>query len=171
MFSELTSSFVSLLLPCACRGGVLGEIGLKPAHLKKASDALAFLLAEAARLALTDAELGDSLALIDMPDSSRTFLVASISEALPKLRATQAELMTVREEEFVDARWRLDSELASRSGNASARPHYVLQLKTTERTKVVEATPDALEHITAELDKALGELKQGHVRRVMRNVK
>lgn len=151
------------------------KFGLSPEPLKKAIEALCFLLAEAARLNLSALDFADSLLVLAFNDAVAGLLAQQHAEHAKQIRLVLAEL-SFDVPHYVDLHWRLDVLLASRALRNQAKPVFLLQLDTRTdhgvvSSRYVEADPTDLRHIATELDSALNELKAAHVRRVLRNVK
>mmetsp|Transcript_442 Transcript_442/g.413 ORF Transcript_442/g.413 Transcript_442/m.413 type:complete len:220 (-) Transcript_442:69-728(-) len=74
--------------------------------------------------------------------------------------------------EYVDLRWRLDMEIASRSLQANNyEPSYLLRIDTTKEQTLLKADFATLQRIHSELQTALDESKSVHSQRIFRYIR
>lgn len=144
-------------------------------------NALGFLMLEAARVGLGDAQMMvDALSINDLgfDDEGKASIAQQYAANVPELRKIiSGQRLTTPH--YKDLEWRLDVQVASRSLRQLVEPTYKLKLRTQakgigakeEEPVVMEADYASLKHLTTELASALQEANSYHQRRLARYIK
>ena len=138
--------------------------------------AIAHLLSEAARFKLTAQQFTDSVNLVlELPEATTSNLEQLFVENCPKIRSLQSS-KSFQLPEYREFSWRLDVEIGSRTLRNQIQPIFVTKWGV-EREKgriekqILQVDVTNVKHLAAELEGALNEMRNSHVRRVMRNIK
>ncbi|XP_033637650.1 COMM domain-containing protein 2-like [Asterias rubens] len=136
-------------------------------------EGLMYLLAESAKLMVTDIDFQDSILTLGFSDEMKKELLRFYLDNCKEIRTIQSE-MVMDLPHYHNLEWRLDVELASRSLHHQTTPSLLLKLHTEDSgnktTQLLETDPSNLLHMTKCLEGALAEVKSQHCRRIMRNI-
>jgi len=142
-------------------------------------EGLSQLFAECSKYLMNETDFLESIAPLSFPPELNQELKNSYL-------ANRAEIRSILTDrgfsmpQYHSLEWRLDIQLGSRSVRNQTEPLFLLKLNTTNTTEDSN-TPTStrylqtdfvnLKNLTTELESALQEIKSGHCRRLMRNIK
>ncbi|XP_075274625.1 COMM domain-containing protein 2 isoform X2 [Opisthocomus hoazin] len=161
-------------LGCLPRAGGAGRLGLGADAVQRAAEGLAFLLAESARLTISEIDFQDSIHVLGFSDELNKSLLQLYLDNRKEIRSILGELAP-KLPSYHSLEWRLDVQLASRSLRQQIKPAVTIKLhlnQNEEQTaQVLQTDPSTLLHLIQQLEQALGEMKTNHCRRIVRNMK
>ncbi|XP_075274624.1 COMM domain-containing protein 2 isoform X1 [Opisthocomus hoazin] len=159
--------------PRACEAAVR-RLGLGADAVQRAAEGLAFLLAESARLTISEIDFQDSIHVLGFSDELNKSLLQLYLDNRKEIRSILGELAP-KLPSYHSLEWRLDVQLASRSLRQQIKPAVTIKLhlnQNEEQTaQVLQTDPSTLLHLIQQLEQALGEMKTNHCRRIVRNMK
>lgn len=134
---------------------------------------LTHLLTESVRLMLNENDFHESVSKLGFGEKLQSQLYQLYCENREEMRRTLST-MSMGLPYYHNLEWRFEVKLASRSLSHQMEPVVLLKLHTDDcgiqQTKVLEADPTNLVHLTQTLGAALEEMKSSHCRRILRNV-
>ena len=158
-------------------------LSVDPATLTAAIHALSYLLLHAAKRHTSEADFTASLPPLNLPPTHTQLLTQLYTAHSSQLTATLATL-SLPLPHYVDLQWRLDVELHSRAMAHTARPVYLLELKTGlggvggssaggagGSSVIVQSDYAGLVRLEAVLEDAIKAMQTKEARRIIRYVK
>ena len=149
-------------------------LSVDPTTLTAAIHALSFLLLDAAKRHISEADFIASLQPLNLPDTHTHLLTQLYTAHTKQLTATLATL-SLPLPHYVDLQWRLDVEVHSRAMARPATPVYLLELVTrtgeSEGSVLVQSDYTGLMRLEAALEEAIKAMQTKEARRIIRYVK
>lgn len=150
------------------------KLGVDVQTIKNGINGLMHLFTECSRLTIGEIDFQDSVMTLGFSEEVNKALLDVYLENRKEIRDILVE-MAVALPQYHNLEWRFDVELASRSLHHQTNPLVLMKLHTKEGTKesaqTVQVDPVNLMHLTSALEGAMQEMKSGHCRRIVRNIK
>lgn len=143
--------------------------------VQSAVEGLMYLLTEGSRRNLSEFDFNDSVMMLAFPDGLHQTLMQAYKENKDTIRRISGNLgMTLQS--YRDVKWRINSQIASRSLRQQAEPQLIMKLETldvnsNDSSILLQTDPTTLARITEQLDAALKAVKMSHYRRITRAIK
>jgi len=150
-------------------------LGVDPAALGAAVNALAHVLLECTRKGASEQDLLACIDELKFSEESKQVIKQCYETNVRDLRSLLSDL-SLRLPHYHNAEWRLDVSLGSRLCRAQLTPTLMLQLETRDardqaQSHMLQLDYANLEHLVAELEHAVKEANTKHARRIIRYVK
>nr|XP_009664219.1 PREDICTED: COMM domain-containing protein 2 [Struthio camelus australis] len=137
-------------------------------------EGLTYLLTESAKLMISETDFQDSVHVLGFSDELNKLLLQLYLDNRKEIRSILSELAP-KLPSYHNLEWRLDVQLASRSLRQQIKPAVTLKLHLNQNgdqtAQVLQTDPSTLLHLIQQLERALGEMKTNHCRRIVRNMK
>lgn len=137
-------------------------------------EGLMHLFIESCRQNISELDFQDSVQMLGFNEATCNEILRSYLENAKEIRSLIADTRFGLPH-YHDFHWRLDVQVSSRSLRRQVKPVILMKLHTetngNKEVKLLETDPINLIHMTQNLEAALDELKSGHCRRIMRNIK
>ncbi|TSK53637.1 COMM domain-containing protein 2 [Bagarius yarrelli] len=137
-------------------------------------EGLMFILTESSKLMISEVDFQDSVLVLGFSEELNEILLQLYLENRKEIRQILSELAPSLPH-YHNLEWRLDVQLASRALRQQVKPTVTLKLHLesgdTQSARVLQTDPATLLHLIRELERALGEVKSSHCRRILRNIK
>jgi len=153
--------------------GAAKKLGVATTIVQHSVEGLSFLLLESSRSLVSEMEFLDSLLLLQFPKDIAEALKELYIKHRREIRVMLAEL-SFSLPHYEDVNWRLDVQLASRTLRNQINPILTVKLTTLhpeEKVQYFQIDYLNLRQLVSELEVALKEVRSGHCRRIVRNVR
>ncbi|EGD82891.1 COMM domain containing 2 [Salpingoeca rosetta] len=143
--------------------------------IKAAVEGIMYLLIECSKLKISEMDFHDSFLTLQFSPELNKLLLDLYLENRDEIRHVLSS-MSLQLPRYRDFSWRLDVKVASRSLRQHVEPVLVMDLKTRqhdgeEKHQLLQTDVATLNHVTAELERALKHVNTPHYRRIARSVK
>lgn len=142
--------------------------------IQNSVEGLMHLFIESCRQNISELDFQDSMQMLGFNEVTCNELLRAYLENCKEIRSLIADARFSLPH-YQDLQWRLDVQVSSRALRRQVKPLFLIKLHTEtngqKEVKLLETDPVNLIHMTQNLEAALDELKSGHCRRIMRNIK
>lgn len=150
------------------------KLGVDAETIQHSVEGLMHLFIESCQQNISELDFQDSMKMLGFNEATCNELLRAYLENCKEVRSLIADTRFSLPH-YLDLHWRLDVQVSSRSLRRQVQPVFLMKLHTEahgkKKVKLLETDPVNLIHMTQTLEAALDELKSGHCRRIMRNIK
>ncbi|KAI2650095.1 COMM domain-containing 2 [Labeo rohita] len=154
--------------------GAARKLNVSSESVQHGVEGLMYLLTESSKLMISEVDFQDSVLVLGFSEELNKLLLQLYLENRKEIRQILSKLAPSLPH-YHNLEWRLDVQLASRALRHQVKPTVTLKLHLEDGAKrsahVLQTDPATLQHLIQELERALGELKTNHCRRILRNIK
>ncbi|XP_006000955.1 COMM domain-containing protein 2 [Latimeria chalumnae] len=154
--------------------GAARKLNVSSETVQHGVEGLMYLLTESSKLMISEVDFRDSVLVLGFPEELNSLLVQLYLENRKEIRSILSELAPSLPH-YHNLEWRLDVKLASRALRQQVKPVVTMKLHLEQdgdqNSKILQTDPATLIHLIQQLEKALGEMKTNHCRRIVRNIK
>ncbi|XP_077073368.1 COMM domain-containing protein 2 [Siphateles boraxobius] len=154
--------------------GAARKLNVPAESVQHGVEGLMYLLTESAKLMVSEEDFQDSVLVLGFSEELNQLLLQLYLENRKEIRQILGKLAPSLPH-YHNLEWRLDVQLSSRALRHQLKPSVTLKLVLEDgpglRARVLQTDPSTLQKLIQELERALAELKSGHCRRVLRNIK
>ncbi|XP_059424754.1 COMM domain-containing protein 2 [Carassius carassius] len=154
--------------------GAARKLNVSSESVQHGVEGLMYLLTESSKLMISEVDFQDSVLVLGFSEELNELLLQLYLENRKEIRQILGKLAPSLPH-YHNLEWRLDVQLASRALRQQVKPTVTLKLHLEDgakrRAHVLQTDPATLQHLIHELERALGELKSNHCRRILRNIK
>ncbi|XP_039614037.1 COMM domain-containing protein 2 [Polypterus senegalus] len=154
--------------------GAARKLNVAVESVQHGVEGLMYLLTESSKLMISEVDFQDSVLVLGFSEGLNKLLLQLYLDNHKEIRSILGELAP-HLPHYHNLEWRLDVQLASRALRQQIKPVVSFKLhleQNGEKTaKVVQTDPATLLHLIQQMERALGEMKTNHCRRIVRNIK
>ncbi|XP_028929555.1 COMM domain-containing protein 2 isoform X1 [Ornithorhynchus anatinus] len=154
--------------------GAARKLNVSSDTVQHGVEGLTYLLTESSKLMISELDFHDSVLVLGFSEELNKLLLQLYLDHRKEIRILLKELAPDLPS-YHNLEWRLDVQLASRSLRQQIKPAVTVKLHLSQdgdqRTQVLQTDPATLLHLIQQLERALGEMKTNHCRRIVRHIK